>query len=64
MIEDAVGRILELNASTYCAVFVGLKLNAKDSGVSKTRQCRRTRGCHKGTIWKIPKIPPNLMFST
>lgn len=33
MIGDVVsGRILELNARTCRAVFVGLKLNAKDSG--------------------------------
>lgn len=43
MIEDSIGgRILELNSSTCCAVFVGLKSNAKDSGASKTRQCRKT----------------------
>jgi len=64
MIEDSVGeRILELNANIYCAIFVGLKLNAKDSGASKTRQCRRTRGCTKHDL-ENPQDPPHLMFST
>jgi len=58
MIEDAIGgRILELNVSTYRTIFVELKLNAKDSGASKTRQCRRTRGCYKARLGKSPRFP-------